>query len=181
VGQALGRQRGEDDVATLEEALARLLLGEPVEAQFDRRDPAADAEVEAAAAEVIEHADLLGQPQRVVLRERVDQRAEPQTLAVLRGGGEKDARRRREAERRPVVLGKVVAVETAAIVGADQLEPVGVLRTEIGLGAIHVIEHAELHLVSTAVGEITVIPRSRFLPSAAALSVAAGVAATFPW
>jgi hypothetical protein len=29
-----------------------------------------------------------------------------------------------------------------------------------------VIEHAELHLVSSAVGETTVIPRSRFLPSA---------------
>jgi hypothetical protein len=78
VGELLRDQRAEHDLAALGEALVGLLDAQPVEAQLDRRDPPPEAEVEASAAEMVEHADLLGEAQRVVHRHRVDQRAEPQ-------------------------------------------------------------------------------------------------------
>jgi hypothetical protein len=44
-----------------------------------------------------------------------------------------------------VVLGHVVAVQAAAVVGLDQRQPIGVLRAEIVLRSVHVVEDAELH------------------------------------
>ena len=59
--------------------------------KLDGRRAAAEPDVEPSAAEVIEHADLLDHPQRMMQRERIDHRAEPQALGALRGRGEKHA------------------------------------------------------------------------------------------
>jgi hypothetical protein len=64
---------------------------DPVIRGLDRRDAAPDAELEAPSAELVEHADLLDQAQRVVERKHIDQRAEAQFLCALRDGGEKHA------------------------------------------------------------------------------------------
>jgi hypothetical protein len=44
-----------------------------------------------------------------------------------------------------VVLGDVVAPDAGAIVGFDELEPIGVKLPERHAGIIHVVEHAEFH------------------------------------
>jgi hypothetical protein len=93
-----------------------VLLGhvQTMEAEFDRRDAAPDSELEAAARERVEHRHFLDQSQRVVDRQQVDQRPESQPRGPLAQRGEQDSGRRREAERRAVVLGDVVAVEAVA-------------------------------------------------------------------
>ena len=58
-------------------------------AELDRRDAAADAELEPAAAHLVEHADLFGQPQRMIERKHIDQRPEAQPLGALRDRGER--------------------------------------------------------------------------------------------
>ena len=47
---------------------------------LERRHAAADAELEAPAAHLIEHADFLDQAQRMIERQQIDQRAEAQCL-----------------------------------------------------------------------------------------------------
>src|SRR5262245_4127228 len=44
-----------------------------------------------------------------------------------------------------MVLGEVVAVNTAAIVGFDELEPIGIKLPERHAGVVHVVEHTEFH------------------------------------
>ena len=143
--QPLGGERAQQDLQPLG-VHARGLVGIDAEhPQLDRRDPAPDAQLEAAAAERVQHADLLGEPHRVVQRERVDERAEAQPRRALRDGRQEHARRRRQAERRPVVLGEVVRMEARPVVGLGQHETVLVLAPEVGDRAVHVVEDAEAH------------------------------------
>ena len=109
------------------------------------RDAAADAELEPAAAHLVEHADLVDQAQRMIEVHGVDQRPEAQRLGALRHGGQEDAGRGRHAERRRVMLGQVIGVEARALVELDQAQPLVELPAEIGAGAVHVVEDAELH------------------------------------
>jgi hypothetical protein len=95
------------------------------------RDAAADAELQPAAAHLIEHADLVDQPQRVVKVDRVDQRPEAQRLGALSHGGEEYAGRRRHAERRRMVLGDVIGVEACALVELDQPQAVVELPMQV--------------------------------------------------
>ena len=76
--------------------------------------------IEAAAAHLIEHAHFLDQPQRMIERQKINQRAEAQAAGALRGGGEEQAGRCRGTERRRMMLGEVIAVEPGAVVGLDQ-------------------------------------------------------------
>ena len=52
--------------------------------------PRPTPELEASAAQLVEHADLLDQPQRMVQRQRVDQRAEAQVPRALGHRGEEN-------------------------------------------------------------------------------------------
>ena len=99
---------------------------EPVEAGFDRRDAAADAHLEPAAAEIVEHRDLFGDADRMIERQQIHERAQPQGRRALRHGGEEDARRGRVAERGAVVFGEVIRVEARSLVRFDQREPVAI-------------------------------------------------------
>ena len=72
------------------------------------------------AAHLVEHAYLLDQAQRRIQGQAIDRRPEAQALRPLRNGGEEHARRRRHAERRAVMLGQVVGVESGAVIQRDQ-------------------------------------------------------------
>jgi hypothetical protein len=60
--------------------------------ELDRRGAAPEADFEAPTAQLVEHADFLDQPQRVVERHRPHQRTEPKPCRTLRHGGEENAR-----------------------------------------------------------------------------------------
>ncbi len=115
--------------------------------EFDRHRAAAEADLQPAAAHLIEHADFLDQPQRVVQRHRPDQRAEPKPAGALRDRRQEHARRRRHAERRRMMLGEMVGVEPGTVVGFRDLEAVFVELGERSAGPVEMIEDAEFHLV----------------------------------
>ena len=69
-----------------------------------------------AAGHLVQHGDFLDQPQRIVKRQQIDQRTEPDAARPLRRCAEKQRRRRRHAERRGMVFGEVIA-EKPGIVG----------------------------------------------------------------
>ena len=101
--------------------LAGLGEVEAVGLGLERRHAAADAELEAPAAHLIEHADFLDQAQRMIERQQIDQRAEAQRLGALRHRREEQPGRGGAAERRRMVLGEMIAVEAGAVIGFDQL------------------------------------------------------------
>jgi len=76
-------------------------------------------ELETPAAEKVEHDDLFGEANRIVERHQINEGRKPNPLRALCGGGEKDARGRRRAQRRPVVLAHLVDVKAQAIVKLD--------------------------------------------------------------
>jgi hypothetical protein len=134
-------------------------------AVLDRRDAAPDAQQQASTAHLVQHADLIDQPQRMIQRQRVDQRAEAQALRALRDGGQIHAGRGCQAQRRRVMLGHVIAVEAGLVVGLDQRQAIGIETIERAGAAIHVVKHAELHgnvpwLIRRRCGAPTASPRS---------------------
>ena len=58
-------------------------------------DTASDADIKASIAHLIQHADFFDQSQRLIERQCVDKRAEPQALGAGGDGGEEDAGARR--------------------------------------------------------------------------------------
>ena len=90
---------------------------------LERRDPAPDPEVDPPARELVEHRDLLDEPDRVVQRQARDEQPEAQPLRLARDGGEEDRLRRRRRQRVAVVLGEVVAAEAGRVRLAQQREP----------------------------------------------------------
>jgi hypothetical protein len=120
----------------------------PEEQELDRRHAAAHAELEATIAQVVQHADLFGQPQRVVERERVDERPKEHALCALRHRRQKHAGRRRHAKRRGVMLGEVIAVDAGALVRFNQPQSLLEQFADRPAVVIEMIEHAEFHVVS---------------------------------
>jgi hypothetical protein len=74
VGERLGGQARQDDLERLLVARAALVLSDAEEAGLQRRDAAPDAHAEPAPAHLVEHRDLLDQPQRVIQRQHEDHR-----------------------------------------------------------------------------------------------------------
>ncbi len=119
-----GRERVADDAERVLEALPRL---RPVAAEpgvLDRRDAAADAEVEAAARELVGDAHVLDDLHRMVQRQELHHRAEADRLRDLRRRGDEDLLARRQAEARAVVLGEVEAREPGLVGELHELEPI---------------------------------------------------------
>jgi hypothetical protein len=83
----------------------------------------------------------------MIKRQRIDQRPKAQPFGALRDGGEKDARRRRHAERRRVMLGEMIGVETGAVVKLDQLQPGLVIIPQRQVITIEVIENSKFHIL----------------------------------
>src|SRR5215813_11171298 len=144
-GQFVAGKALEDEFEGLVIDFAGLREIEAVSASLERRHAASDPELEPPAAHLIEHADFLDQAQRMIERQEIDERAEAQRLGALRYGREKQPGRGGAAKRRRVVLGDVVAIDAAAVIGFDQLEPIGVECAERAAPVVHVIEYAEFH------------------------------------
>src|SRR5262249_29182562 len=125
---------------------ARLLEIDAVGVELHRRNAAPHADVEAAAAEMIEHAELFQQPERMVEGKEIGQRAEPDAPRFARGGGQKYARRRRHRQRRRVMLGEVVTVKAGGLGRLQQGEPVLVGLLQRLPARVDVIEDAEFHV-----------------------------------
>ena len=135
-------QASHHDLERLGEHFWRLIRVDAVVARLDRRDAAPDAELETPAAHLVEHADFLDQAQRMIERQRVDQRpAEPPR--TLRDCGEENAGRGCHAERRRVVLGHVIGVKAKAVIGFGELQAILIEFGERQPGAVEMIEYAE--------------------------------------
>ncbi len=90
-GQFVFGQAEPDHLERLAELCGPLGEVDAVEPDFDRRDAAPDPVQKTAAAHLVEHADLVDQPQRMVERQQVDHRAEAQLPGALRQRRQKDA------------------------------------------------------------------------------------------
>jgi hypothetical protein len=145
IGQLVFGQADADDVESLAEALHAGLEVDAVEPDLDRRDAAADAIEKSAAAHLVEHADLVDQPQRVVERQQIDHRSEFEPLRALRDRRQEDAGRRRIAERGVVVLGQVVAVKTGPVIGLNELQPFLEMPAERHPAVIQMVKNPKLH------------------------------------
>src|SRR5204862_8319514 len=88
-------------------------------------------------------------------RKRVDEGTEAYALRALRDCGKKNAGRSGEAERRRMMLGGVIGVEAAAIVGFDKPQPLLIERGEGTLVAIEVVENADHHYASSRISSPT--------------------------
>src|ERR1700722_5557116 len=73
VRELIALQRGVEAIERVEEDVARIVGVALVEFELERRDAAADANLEPAAAQMVEHADLFGQTQRRIDRQQIDQ------------------------------------------------------------------------------------------------------------
>ena len=140
------RQPGHEDGQRLVEDGARLSSIDPEVAQLIGRDPAPDAEIQASAREVVQHADFLDEPQGVVEGQQVDERPQTDAPGALRRRGEEQRRGWRHAEGRGVVLGEVIAGEAGGIRGLQELQPLLVELMQGRLAAINPIEQAKSHL-----------------------------------
>ena len=118
---------------------------EPIGRRLIHRDAAADPELEAAAAQLIDHANLFDQAERVVKRQQIDQRAETQFRRALRQRREDQRGGGGGAEWRRVVLGDVIAVEAGAIVGLGDGQPLGVKLAKRHARVVDMVEDAEFH------------------------------------
>ena len=157
-GEESGRQRGSRNPQSVQEEpeegdrekmeaevgsviAERIETPEPV---LRDADPLAEPELEASLAEMIEHADLFHQPQRVVEGQQVDQRAQTDPRRPLRRSGEEDVDARRRVERDHVVLGLVVPPEPGLLGPLDETEPVVVQPVQRHVtGVLKLVEHAE--------------------------------------
>src|SRR5262245_36586990 len=81
----------------------------------------------------------------MIERQKVDEWAEAQCLGALRQRRKDQPRRSGAAERRRMVLGKMIAGDAAAIGGFDQVEAGGIKLAERAARIVHVVEHAEFH------------------------------------
>src|SRR3954453_8728110 len=81
----------------------------------------------------------------MVGRQYIDQRAEPQSLGALRDGGQEHTGRRRQIERRRMMLAHMVGAKSGPIVELDQLQAILILFGERIWSVIVLVEDSELH------------------------------------
>jgi len=97
------------------------------------------------AAQLVEHADFFDQPQRMIERQQINQRAEAQLFGALRQRGEENSRRSRAADRRAVMLGEMIGVEARAVVSLGKPQAAGKQLAMRNARIVHVVEDAEFH------------------------------------
>ena len=149
MGQMILRQALAQHLQCLGVHMKRLLVIDAVKPGLNGRSTASDADLEPAAAQLIEHADFLDQPQRRVQRQHVDHWTESHARGPLRNGSEKDTGRGRHAQRRTVMLGQVVAAESRLLRGHDQLQTILVETGQGLITPVEVIKNAKFHLALT--------------------------------
>ena len=138
-------QRRDHAVVGVDEDVARILRGDLVIAELERRHAAPDADLHAAVAQVIEDADLFGETQRRIERQEIDQRSEPDALGRARDRGEVKPGNRHEIERRRVVLGDMEAVEARVLDRLGEGQALVKRGGDRPVRALDVIEESDLH------------------------------------
>jgi hypothetical protein len=98
-------------------------------------------------AELVEHADFFGEPQRMMSRQNIDKRRQAEPFCALGCGRQEDTGRWRQIQRRRMMLAHVVGPKSGLIVEFDQFQTVFVLFAERIGPTIVLIEYAELHHV----------------------------------
>ena len=145
--ERLRYQAGPDAVVGLEKNVTRIVVHDIVKFQLIGRHAAADADIEAAVAQMIEHADFLDQPQRRIERQQVDQRAEPQLLGLAGDGAKIDARHRNQIQRRGVVLGDMQAIKAGFVGGGGEFNPLIEKLRDRPCAILNVIEKSDFHAI----------------------------------
>src|SRR5207249_4243902 len=145
IAERVVRQRRRHAVESVDEDVARILVRDLVIAELERRDAAADADVEPPVAEMIEDADLLREPQRRIEWQEIDQRAEPDALRGARERAEIDARHRHEIERGRVMLGDMQGVDAGLVGGGRESEALVERHRHRPISALDVIEDPDSH------------------------------------
>jgi hypothetical protein len=140
VGERIGGQTGTDAGESVEENIARIVVLDLVVLELVGRHAAADADVEPAIAQVIEHADFLDQAQRRIERQQINQRAKPHTFGRPRDGAEIDAGHRHQVERRGMMLGNVKAIKACGIRRFDKAQALVEQRRQRPIAMLDVIE-----------------------------------------
>ena len=147
VGQARAGHPRDEHVERLLEHGPRACRIEAVIADLVRRHAAADTELEPAAAQVIEHADLAQQSKRRVQRQEEDERPQPNAPRALGRRGQEHRRRGRHPERCGVMLGQVIAEKARRVRLLQEPQPILVELPERPLlPAIDPVEHSELYV-----------------------------------
>src|SRR3989441_5427732 len=141
----VGRESLQDDLECLPIDLFGLQVVQVEVRHLVGDDPPSHAEVEAPARELIEHADLFDEPERVVERQAVHARPQADAPGTLGGRGEEDAGHRRQPQRRRVVLGQVIRVEAGGVVLLQEAQPALVELVERRLPPVEMIEDPEVH------------------------------------
>ena len=147
VREALHSPRPDEDGERLLEAVAVLDLGNAIAVELDRTVAAPHADIQAPAAQDIDHRELFGEPDRIVEGEDRGGQADPHAPGPHGGGGRQDRRRDRETVLDEVVLGEPEAVEAELFRPRHLLDlaPEDVGMAE-GRGRLEEVVGSEAHL-----------------------------------
>src|SRR6267154_3336469 len=143
VRQPVLAQSRDDHLERFLEYLARFEKIYVVVTQLERRDSAPHSNLEAPAAHLIEHADLLDQPKRIVERQQIDQRPQMNPASASRDCSEKYARRRRASERSAVMFRQMVAVDVGGVGSLEQAEALLVQLFERNLAPFKMVKNSK--------------------------------------
>jgi hypothetical protein len=111
--------------------------------QLIRADPTADPDVQPAVGELVQDGDLLGQAQRFVGRQHVDQGTDPQPGRALAQRGQEQVRRRADRQRCAVVLGDVVVADAGRLGRDREVQPAGDHRPGGRIAQVEGVEDPE--------------------------------------
>ena len=109
------------------------------------RYAAADADIEPAVAEMIEHADFLDQPQRRIKRQQIDERPEAHPLYRARYSAEIDAGYGHHVQRGSVMLGNVQAINAGRFGGFHKFQPFIKQFRQRPLAMLDMVKQSDLH------------------------------------
>src|SRR5262245_8915143 len=90
----------------------------------------------------------------MVERQQIHQRSEAQPFRPLRQRGHEQAGRRRQSQRRAVVLGQMVGMKAEAVVRLGKLHASLELLAERHAAVVHMVEHTKLHGCSPACSSV---------------------------
>src|SRR5258708_22367401 len=113
-------QSGDDYLDRLLEPRGRFEKVDVEVTELERRYSAPYSNLKASAAQLIEHAYLLHQAERIVERQQIDQRPQMDPAGARRDRRQKNSRRRSASERRTVMLRQMVTINSSGLGGLDQ-------------------------------------------------------------
>jgi hypothetical protein len=114
--------------------------------ELTRADAFADAEIEAALGQVVQHGSLGGQPERMMKGQHVDVVAEAHALGALQAGRDHEIGAGQDRVVGEMVLGKPALAKAEALGQRDLVEHLGVRLIVRRPPALAVVEEPEIHV-----------------------------------